>query len=152
MFLSTTSPRLEHHQGRCFHYLPGQPIPVPDQSFREVFPNANPNLPWCNLRSFPSHPITSYLGEEVAPHLNTTSFQTVAEGSKGAPSQFPQSLVVSLVLQSPQQLWWTSLNMPQGLSVCSKEPKSEHSILGAASLELSTRGQPHHCSCWQHYL
>jgi len=34
------------------------------------------------LEAVPSHPITSYMGEEAKPHLITTSFQGIVESDK----------------------------------------------------------------------
>ena len=47
------------------HHLPGQPIPVPDLSLDEVFPNVQPESPLAQLEAIPSSPITSYMREEA---------------------------------------------------------------------------------------
>ena len=44
----------EHLQGQWLHHLPGQPVPMHYLSFwEEIFPNTQPEPPWCNLRPFP---------------------------------------------------------------------------------------------------
>ena len=44
--------------------MPGQPVPVPHHSFREHFPNIQPEPPLVQLEAIPCSPITSYMGEE----------------------------------------------------------------------------------------
>jgi len=45
---------LEHLQGRWIHHLPGQPVPVPHHSFKEVvFLISNLNISWHNLKPLP---------------------------------------------------------------------------------------------------
>ena len=45
----------EHLQGRWLHHFSGQPIPVPDHSFREVvFPNVQPETSLAQLEAIPS--------------------------------------------------------------------------------------------------
>ena len=62
-------------------------------------------VPWRNLRPFPQ-----LHGRRSQPHLSTTSFQVVVESDKVTPeplllqteqSQFPQPLLIRLVLQTP---------------------------------------------------
>ena len=49
---------------------------MPDHPFREeIFPNIQPEPPLVQLDAIPSHPITSYVGEEATSHLATTSLQ-----------------------------------------------------------------------------
>ena len=77
---------LEHLQVWWLHHIPGQPIPVPDHSFKEVvFPNIQPESPLAQLETIPSSPITSYMREEADPQLTTTSLQVVIESDKVAP-------------------------------------------------------------------
>ena len=77
---------LEHLQGRWLHHLSGQPISVPDHSFREVvFPNIYPEPSLVQLEAIPSSPITSYAREEANPQLTTTSLQVVIESNKVFP-------------------------------------------------------------------
>ena len=81
------------------------------------FPVLNLNL--VQLKAIPSCPISSYTGAEADSHLATTSLQAVAESHKvslegpllqSEQSQFPQSLPLRLVLQTPHSsvaLLWT---------------------------------------------
>jgi len=48
---------LKHLQGRWLQQLQGQPIPVSDQSFGEVFPNAQTWTLQAQREAIPSHPI-----------------------------------------------------------------------------------------------
>ena len=60
---------LEHLEGQRLQYLPGQPVPVPDHTFRgEIFPNIQPESPLIQLEVIPSSLITGYTGEEADPH------------------------------------------------------------------------------------
>ena len=70
--------------------------------------------------------IACYLGEETDTHLATTSFQVVVESDKVSPEppflqtkqpQFPQLLLIRLVLQTLHQLLCPSLDTLQLLSV-----------------------------------
>jgi len=73
----------EHLQGQCLHQLPGQPIPAPDHSLREVvFPNVQAESPLVQLEAIPSSPFTSYMGEEADLQLITTSLRVVVESNK----------------------------------------------------------------------
>jgi len=66
------------------HHLPGQPILVPDHSFREeIFPNIQPQLLMVKLETISSNLVTSYLGEET--DLATASFQGTVESDKVTP-------------------------------------------------------------------
>ena len=65
--------------------LPGQPVPVPDQSIRELFPNIHPESPLAQLEAIPSSPITSYVREETDLHLATVSLQVVTKSYKVTP-------------------------------------------------------------------
>ena len=69
----------EHHQGQWLHHLSGQPIPVPDHPFREVFPNVQPEPSLAQLEAIPSSPITSHTREEADSQLTTASLQVVTE-------------------------------------------------------------------------
>ena len=66
------------------------------------------------------------MGEEADTQIATTSFQTVAESDKVTPEppflqtkqpELPQLLLVRLVLQTPHQLRYPSLDTLQGLNV-----------------------------------
>ena len=66
---------LEPLQDRWLHHSPGQPIPAPDHSFREVvFPNVQPEPSLAQLEAIPSSPITGYRSEGANPQLTTTSY------------------------------------------------------------------------------
>ena len=66
---------LQHPQGWWLLHLPGQPIPVPDCSLREVFPDPQPESPLAQLKAIPASPTTSYMGEEADSCLATTYLQ-----------------------------------------------------------------------------
>ncbi|KAK4810322.1 hypothetical protein QYF61_018264 [Mycteria americana] len=114
-------------QGRGLNHFPGQPVPVLDNPFSEVkFPNIQSKPPLVQLEAISSCPITCHLGEETDPHLSTTSFQAVVESDKVSPQppflqakqpQFPQPLLISLVLQTLHQLRCPSLDTLQPLNV-----------------------------------
>ncbi|KAK4831914.1 hypothetical protein QYF61_020291 [Mycteria americana] len=103
------------------------PVPMLDNLFgEEMFPNIQSKPPLTQLEAVSSHPITCYLGEETDPHLFTTSFQVVVESDKVSPQppflqtkppQFPQPLLIRLVLQTLHQLRCPSLDMLQHLNV-----------------------------------
>ena len=110
---------LEHLQGQWLHQLPGQLVPVPDHSFREIFPNVQPESPLAQLEAILFSPVASYIREDADPHLATASLQVVVESNNISPeppllqseqSQLPQLLCVRLVLQTPRQLRCPSLN------------------------------------------
>ncbi|KAK4820222.1 hypothetical protein QYF61_021727 [Mycteria americana] len=87
------------------------------------------NVKWkhaIHIRNLIITRIASYLGEETDPHLSTTSFQAVVESDKVSPqppllqtkqSQFPQPLLIRLVLQTLHQLCCPSLDTLQHLNV-----------------------------------
>ena len=75
---------LEHLQGWWLHHLSGQPIPAPDHSVREVFPNIQPESPLAQLEAIPSSPIASHMGEAYR-LLTTASLQVVTENDKVSP-------------------------------------------------------------------
>jgi len=94
---------LEQLQGQWLHHRPGQPIPVPDDSFREfVFPNIQPESPMVQLAAIPSSPITSYTGEEANSSLTITYFQVVLESDKVSPE-----------LIYPRYLIWVQFRRPK---------------------------------------
>ncbi|KAK4818734.1 hypothetical protein QYF61_018721 [Mycteria americana] len=97
--------------GWRLNHFPGQPVPVLDNPFSEVkFPNIQSEPPLVQLEAISSCPITCYLGEETDPHLSTTSFQAKQP-------QFPQLLLIGLLLQTLHQLRCPSLDMLQHLNV-----------------------------------
>jgi len=82
--------------------------------------------PLMQLEAISSCPITHYLGEETNTQLATTSFRVVVESKKVPPEppllqtkppQFPQLLLIRLVLQTLHQLCCHSLNTLQHLHV-----------------------------------
>ncbi|KAK4825740.1 hypothetical protein QYF61_002179 [Mycteria americana] len=113
--------------GWRLNHCPGQPVPMLDNPFSEVkFPNIQSKPPLAQLEAISSRPITCYLGEETDPHLSTTSFQAVVESDKVSPQppflqtkqpQFPQPILISLVLQTLHQLCCPSLDTLQPLNV-----------------------------------
>ncbi|KAK4828081.1 hypothetical protein QYF61_023141 [Mycteria americana] len=97
--------------GMVLNHFTGQPVPMLDNPFSEVkFPNIQSKPPLAQLEAISSRPITSYLGEETDPHLSTTSFQAKQP-------QFPQPLLIRLVLQTLHQLRCPSLDTLQHLNV-----------------------------------
>ncbi|KAK4822890.1 hypothetical protein QYF61_021109 [Mycteria americana] len=97
--------------GWRLNHFPGQPVPMLDNPFsEEKFPNIQSKPPLAQLEAISSRPITCYLGEETDPHLATTSFQAKQP-------QFPQPLLISLVLQTLPQLRCPSLDTLQPLNV-----------------------------------
>ncbi|KAK4806225.1 LOW QUALITY PROTEIN: hypothetical protein QYF61_013369 [Mycteria americana] len=103
------------------------PVPMLDNPFSEVkFPNIQSKPPLAQLEAVSSCPITCYLGEETDPHLPTTSFQVDVESNKVSPQppflqakqpQFPQPLLIRLLLQTLHQLRCPSLDTLQHLNV-----------------------------------
>ncbi|KAK4809951.1 hypothetical protein QYF61_002908 [Mycteria americana] len=114
-------------QGWRLNHFPGQPVPMLDNPFSEVkFPNIQSKPPLAQLEAISSCPITCYLGEETNTHLSTTSFQVVVESDKVSPQppflqakqpQFPQPLLIRLLLQTLHQLCCPSLDTFQHLNV-----------------------------------
>ncbi|KAF1399548.1 Membrane-associated guanylate kinase, WW and PDZ domain-containing protein 2, partial [Spheniscus mendiculus] len=93
---------------------------------KEIFPHVQSKSPLAQLEAISSHPNACYLGEETDPHLATTSFQGVVERDKVFPQppllqtkqpQFPQLLLIRLVLQTPHQPRCSSLDTLQHLNV-----------------------------------
>ncbi|KAK4824611.1 hypothetical protein QYF61_016880, partial [Mycteria americana] len=111
----------------CGKSFENDPVPGLDNTFsKEIFPNTQSKPPLAQLEAISSHPITCYLGEETDPHLSTTSFQVVGESNKVSPQppllqakqpQFPQPLLIRLVLQTLHQLRCPSLDTLQHLNV-----------------------------------
>ncbi|KAK4830681.1 hypothetical protein QYF61_012850, partial [Mycteria americana] len=103
------------------------PIPMLDNPFgEEIVPNTQSKPPLAQLEAISSRPITCYLGEETDPHLATASFQVVVESNTVSPQplflqakqpQFPQPLLIRLLLQTLLQLRCPSLDTLQHLSV-----------------------------------
>ncbi|KAK4822811.1 hypothetical protein QYF61_020094 [Mycteria americana] len=114
-------------QGWQLNHCPGQPVPMLDNPFsEEKFPNIQSKPPLAQLEAISSCPITCYLGEETSPHLTTTSFQVVVESDKVSPQppllqakppQFPQPLLIRLLLQTLHQVRCPSLDTLQHLNV-----------------------------------
>ncbi|KAK4816070.1 hypothetical protein QYF61_011294, partial [Mycteria americana] len=114
-------------RGLQLNHFPGQPVPVLDNPFtEEIFPNIQSKPPLAQLEAISSCPITCYLGKETDPHLSTTSFQVVVESDKVSPQppflqakqpQFPQPLLIRLLLQTLHQLRCPSLDTLQHLNV-----------------------------------
>ena len=78
------------------------------------------------LEAIASHLITWYLGEGTDNHLASISFQAVVESKKVSPqhpflqnkqTQFPQPLLIRLVLQTLHQPCCPPLDMLQHLNV-----------------------------------
>ncbi|KAK4832110.1 hypothetical protein QYF61_020737 [Mycteria americana] len=97
--------------GWRLHHFPGQPLPMLDNPFgEEKFLNIQSKPPLAQLEAISSRPITCYLGEETDPHLSTTSFQAKQP-------QFPQPLLIRLLLQTLHQLRCPSLDTLQHLNI-----------------------------------
>ncbi|KAK4823924.1 hypothetical protein QYF61_008310 [Mycteria americana] len=113
--------------GWRLNHFPGQPVPMLDNPFSEVkFPNTQSKPPLVQLEAISSCPITYYLGEETNTHLATASFQVVVESNKVSPQplllqtkqpQFPQPLLIRLLLQTLHQLYCPSLDMLRHLNI-----------------------------------
>ncbi|KAK4832875.1 hypothetical protein QYF61_025971 [Mycteria americana] len=103
------------------------PVPMLDSPFgEEIFPDIQSKPPLVQLEAVSSCPMACYLGEEADTHLTTTSFQVVVESDKVSPqplllqakqSQFPQLLLIRLLLQTLHQLHCPSLDVLQHLNV-----------------------------------
>ncbi|KAK4823484.1 hypothetical protein QYF61_002548 [Mycteria americana] len=132
-------------QGWRLNHFPGQPLPMLDNPFSEVkFPNIQSKPPLMQLEAISSCPITCYLGEETDPHLSTTSFQVVVESDKVSPQppflqakqpQFPQPLLIRLLLQTLHQLRCPSLDTLQHLNVSL--------VVGGPKLNTVFKGHDH---------
>ncbi|KAK4819028.1 hypothetical protein QYF61_024182 [Mycteria americana] len=127
IFVSAPDNSIPSLMGWRLNHFPGQPVPMLDNPFSEVkFPNIQSKTPLAQLEAISSCPIACYLGEETDPHLSTTSFQAVVESDKVSPQppflqakqpQFPQPLLIRLLLQTLHQLRCPSLDTLQHLNV-----------------------------------
>ncbi|KAK4832946.1 hypothetical protein QYF61_026602 [Mycteria americana] len=122
-----------------------------EESGEVKFPNIQSKPPLVQLEAISSRPITCYLGEETDPHLATASFQGVVESDKVSPQppflqaeqpQFPQPLLIRLLLQTLHQLPCPSLDTLQHLNVS----------LGVRGPKLNTgfEVRPHQCRVQGH--
>ncbi|KAK4819224.1 hypothetical protein QYF61_027054 [Mycteria americana] len=129
------------------NHFPGQPVPMLDNPFsEEIFPNIQSKPHLVQLEAISSRPMACYLGEETDPHLSTTSFQAVVESNKVSPQppflqakqpQFPQPLLIRLVLQTLHQLRCPSLDTLQHLNVSL--------VVRGPKLHTVFEVQPHQC-------
>ncbi|KAK4828439.1 hypothetical protein QYF61_026596 [Mycteria americana] len=118
------------------NHFPGQPVPMLDNPSSEVkFPNIQPKPPLVQLEAISSCPITCCLGEETDPHLSTTSFQAKQP-------QFPQPLLIRLLLQTLHQLCCPSLDTLQHLNVSL--------VVGGPKLNTVCEVRPHQCRVQGH--
>ncbi|GAB0204449.1 hypothetical protein GRJ2_002910500 [Grus japonensis] len=117
----------------------------------EIFPDIPSKLPLVQLETVSSHPLACYLGEETNTHVTTTSFRVVAENEKVSPqppflqakqSQFPQPLLIRLVLWTLHQLCCPSLDKLQHLNVCL--------VLRGPELNTGLEVRPHQCPVQGH--
>ncbi|KAK4829521.1 hypothetical protein QYF61_005160 [Mycteria americana] len=135
-------------QGWRLNHFPGQPVPMLDNPLgEEKFPNIQSKPPLAQLEAISSCPITCYLGEETDPHLSTTSFQVVEESDKASPQppflqakqpQFPQPLLIRLLLQTLHQLRCPSLHPLQYLNI--------PLVVGGPKLNTAFEGHNHFSS------
>ncbi|KAK4828027.1 hypothetical protein QYF61_022804 [Mycteria americana] len=118
-------------EGWRLNHFPGQSVPMLDNPLsEEKFPNIQSKPPLAQLEAISSCPITCYLGEETNPHLSTTSFQAKQ-------SQFPQPLLIRLLLQTLHQLRCPSLHMLQHLNI--------PLVVGGPKLNTVFEVRPHQC-------
>ncbi|KAK4825250.1 hypothetical protein QYF61_025649 [Mycteria americana] len=130
------APSLETFKGWRLNLFPGQPGPMLDNPFSEVkFPNIQSKPPLVQLEVISSRLITCYLGEETDPHLSTTSFQAKQP-------QFPQPLLIRLLLQTLHQLRCPSLDTLQHLNV--------PLVVGGPKLNTVFEVRPHQCRVQGH--
>ncbi|KAK4815335.1 hypothetical protein QYF61_000167 [Mycteria americana] len=123
-------------QGWRLNHFPGQPLPMLENPFSEVkFPNFQSKPPLVQLEAISSRPITCYLGEETDPPLSTTSFQAKQP-------QFPQPLLIRLVLQTLHQLPCPSLDTLQHLNV--------PLVVRGPKLNTGFEVRPHQCQVQGH--
>ncbi|KAK4817635.1 hypothetical protein QYF61_021781 [Mycteria americana] len=128
---SSRGERCGRTTGWGLNHFPEQPLPMLDDPFSEVkFPNIQSKPPLAQLEAISSRRIACYLGEETDPHLATTSFQAKQP-------QFPQPLLIRLVLQTLHQLRCPSLDTLQHLngSLVVRGPK----------LNTAFEVRPHQC-------
>ena len=120
---------------------------------KEIFPNIQPTSPLPQLEAVSSRPIACNLIEETSTHLTTTSFQAVVESDQVSPQppflqaeqpQFPQLLLIRLVLWTLHQLRCPSLDTLQHLNVflVVRGPKL-NTVLGMNTLTLILPGTIH---------
>ncbi|KAK4818289.1 hypothetical protein QYF61_010431 [Mycteria americana] len=122
--------------GWRLNHFPGQPLPMLDNPLSEVtFPNIQSKPPLAQLEAISSCPITCYLGEETDPHLSTASFQAEQP-------QFPQPLLIRLLLQTLHQLRCPSLDSLQHLHVSL--------VVGGPKLNTVFEVRPHQCRVQGH--
>jgi len=134
------------------NHLAGQPVPMLDNLFgKEIFLNIQSKPPLTQLGAIASCPIASYLEEEINTCLTTTSFQAVVESNKVPPQprllqteqpQFPQPLLIRLVLQTPHQPRCPSLDTLQNLNVLL--------VVRGPKLNTALQVQPHQCRVQGH--
>ncbi|KAK4815422.1 hypothetical protein QYF61_001410 [Mycteria americana] len=139
-------------QGWRLNHFPGQPLPMLDNPLgEEKFPNIQSKPPLAQLEAISSCPITCYLGEETDPHLSTPSFQVAVESNKVSPQppflqakqpQFPQPLLIRLVLQTLHQLRCPSLDTLHHLNVSL--------VVRGPNLNTVFEVRPHHCRVQGH--
>ncbi|GAB0175616.1 hypothetical protein GRJ2_000026800 [Grus japonensis] len=108
--------------------------------------NIQSKPPLVQLQAVSSCPNACYLGEETNTHLATISFQVVVERDKVSPEscfpqtkqpQFPQLLLIRLVLQTLHQLHCPSLDMLQHLNV--------FLVVKGPKLNTALEVRPHQC-------
>ncbi|KAK4829526.1 hypothetical protein QYF61_005165 [Mycteria americana] len=122
--------------GWRLNHFPGQPVPMLDNPLgEEKFPNTQSKPPLAQLEAISSCPITCYLGEETDPHLSTTSFQAKQP-------QFPQPLLIRLLLQTLHQLRCPSLYALQHLNV--------PLVVGGPKWNTVFKVRPHQCRVQGH--
>ncbi|KAK4825779.1 hypothetical protein QYF61_002342 [Mycteria americana] len=122
--------------GWRLNHFPGQPVPMLDNPFSEVkFPNIQSKPLLVQLEAISSRPITCYLEEETDPHLSTTSFQAKQP-------QFPQLLLIRLLLQTLHQLRCPSLDTLQHLNI--------PLVVGGPKLNTAFEVRPHQCQVQGH--
>ncbi|KAK4823028.1 hypothetical protein QYF61_024830 [Mycteria americana] len=132
----TAGPGVAGVHGWRLNHFPGQPVPMLHNPFNEVkFPNTLSKPPLVQLEAISSHPITCYLGEETDPHVSTTSFQAKQP-------QFPQPLLIRLVLQTLHQLRCPSLHTLQHLNVSL--------VVRGPKLNTGFEVRPHQCRVQGH--
>ncbi|KAK4817018.1 hypothetical protein QYF61_025938 [Mycteria americana] len=129
-----------------------KPVPMLDNPFGEkIFPSIQSKPPLAQLEAISSHPITCYLGKETNTHLATTSFHVVVESDKVSPQppslqtkqpQFPQLLLIRLVLQTLHQLPCSSLDLLQHLNVSL--------VVRGPKLNTVFKVRPHQCRVQGH--
>ncbi|KAK4826388.1 hypothetical protein QYF61_008059, partial [Mycteria americana] len=120
-------------------------------SVKKNFLISSLNVPLVQLEAISFCPITCYLGEETDPHLSTTSFQVVVESNKVSPQppllqakqpQFPQPLLIKLLLQTLHQLRCPSLDTLQHLNVSL--------VVGGPNLNTVFKMRPPQCRVQGH--